>query len=85
MSYNDLTPDQYTPEELAEDNHIEVLDDTTVDTILKLAVALEEVQELHGDDPAKWNAIESIIQAMNHLDSEAEITIKDDGEIQVSL
>lgn len=80
MSYNDLTPGKYTPEELAEEINIEVEENRSkTDALLSLAVVLEDIQDLHGDDPIKWNAVKTVVQLMNDLDEEAVIELEDDG------
>lgn len=84
MSYYDLTPDSYTPKELADEINNEVEEDRNKsDQILSLALALEELQTLSGDDPAKWNAIREIVQVLNDIDGEAKIQLEE-GKISVT-
>lgn len=87
MSYHNLTPDTYTPRELADEINIDVEKGRhEVDTLTSIVVALEETQRLSGDDSAKWEALSHLVQALNDLEPNLQVNVeKETGAIKVSI
>lgn len=91
MSYHDLLPTgttseeeadvprKFTSKELAENINIEVDEEIgEAEKFLTMFKALDDVCELSGDDPIKWDAIEKIVTLMNLEYPDAEVMIEGD-------
>jgi hypothetical protein len=78
MSYFDLTPDTYTPKELADEININVDEDRgRYDTLTSIVIALEDVQYLSGDDDVKWEVIARLTEALNDLEPDMDVEVTD--------